>query len=62
MLPKIIEEKRQREARRRQRAGHPEAGSTGCICPPTSERTCNNPTCPRQDHRTLGQKMRDANG
>jgi hypothetical protein len=22
----------------------------GCICPPTSEQTCRNPTCPRQDH------------
>jgi hypothetical protein len=20
----------------------------GCICPPTSEKTCENPTCPRQ--------------
>ncbi len=22
----------------------------GCICPPTSEQTCESPTCPRQDH------------
>lgn len=22
----------------------------GCICPPTSEKTCENPTCPRQNH------------
>lgn len=21
----------------------------GCICPPTSEQTCQNPTCPRRD-------------
>lgn len=32
----------------------------GCICPPTSERTCANPKCPRQDHRSLRQKMKDA--
>lgn len=22
----------------------------GCICPPTSEQTCQNPTCPRRNH------------
>jgi hypothetical protein len=22
--------------------------AVGCICPPTSERTCQNPLCPRQ--------------
>jgi hypothetical protein len=22
----------------------------GCICPPTSEQTCQNPACPRKDH------------
>ena len=22
----------------------------GCICPPTSEQTCMNPLCPRQNH------------
>ena len=22
----------------------------GCICPPTSEQTCQSPTCPRRDH------------
>ena len=22
----------------------------GCICPPTSEQTCQSPTCPRKDH------------
>ena len=21
----------------------------GCVCPPTSEKTCENPHCPRQD-------------
>jgi len=25
---------------------------TGCMCPPTSEQTCRNPTCPRQGLRT----------
>lgn len=25
------------------------APPTGCICPPTSEQTCENPYCPRQD-------------
>ena len=24
----------------------------GCICPPTSEKTCENPTCPRQNHQS----------
>lgn len=22
----------------------------GCVCPPTSEQTCMNPLCPRQNH------------
>jgi hypothetical protein len=22
----------------------------GCVCPPTSEKTCENPTCPRKRH------------
>jgi hypothetical protein len=22
----------------------------GCICPPTSEKTCESPTCPRKNH------------
>lgn len=24
----------------------------GCICPPTSEQTCQNPACPRKAHAT----------
>lgn len=24
----------------------------GCICPPTSEKTCQNPTCPRKPIRS----------
>lgn len=24
--------------------------SPGCICPPTSEKTCESPTCPRKNH------------
>lgn len=24
----------------------------GCVCPPTSEKTCENPTCPRQSHES----------
>lgn len=35
--------------------------SKGCICPPGSERTCKSPTCPRHDHRSMGEKLRDAN-
>lgn len=23
----------------------------GCICPPTSEQTCQNPTCPRKPYK-----------
>lgn len=26
----------------------------GCICPPTSEKTCENPGCPRQNHFKCG--------
>lgn len=22
----------------------------GCVCPPTSEKTCESPTCPRKNH------------
>jgi hypothetical protein len=25
-----------------------EERQVGCICPPTSEKTCENPTCPRK--------------
>jgi hypothetical protein len=25
----------------------------GCVCPPTSEQTCKNPTCPRQPPKPL---------
>ena len=28
----------------------------GCICPPTSEQTCENPYCPRQNPLTRGTK------
>lgn len=59
MLPKIIKEKRQRQALRSTECQ--QIGATGCICPPTAEQTCKSPTCPRKDHRTLGQKMKDAN-
>lgn len=37
----------------------PAGGVIGCICPPSSERTCQNPNCPRQDHRTLGERLRE---
>lgn len=49
-----------REAR--QKEGAAGAGESGCICPPTSERTCKNPKCPRRDHRSLGQKIKDGGG
>lgn len=53
---------RRRELREaRQKEASAGASATGCVCPPTSERTCKNPTCPRQDHRSLRQKMKDAN-
>jgi hypothetical protein len=26
----------------------------GCVCPPTSEQTCQNPTCPRKNHLSAG--------
>lgn len=35
----------------------PSFSPPGCICPPTSERTCENRTCPRR-----GIKMRSATG
>lgn len=60
MLPKIITESRKLRKALKQ-PGQQSTGATGCICPPTSERTCTNPTCPRQDHRTLGEKLRGAN-
>lgn len=25
----------------------------GCVCPPTSEKTCESPTCPRKNHQTV---------
>lgn len=59
MVPKIIEERRQRQAK--QQLGKIEFGPQGCVCPPTCEKTCKNPNCPRQDHRTMGQKLREAN-
>lgn len=27
---------------------HPTFTPQGCICPPTAEQTCQNPTCPRK--------------
>ena len=27
----------------------------GCICPPTSEQTCQNPICPRKPGKETGQ-------
>jgi DNA-directed RNA polymerase alpha subunit len=27
----------------------------GCICPPTSERTCESPTCPRRNHTRVAE-------
>lgn len=45
---------------RRALAKNAVTAAVGCICPPTCERTCKNPTCPRQDHRTLAEKMRHA--
>lgn len=61
---KIVKNARERQSRQegqRQKLGKIELSSQGCICPPTSERTCKNPKCPRQDHRTLGQRMRSSN-
>jgi hypothetical protein len=26
------------------------SGAMGCICPPTSEQTCQGPLCPRRNH------------
>ena len=65
MADDLIEDARRRRRERRdvkelaQRSGT--ATAQGCICPPKSEQTCKNPTCPRQDHRSLRQKMKDAN-
>lgn len=28
----------------------PTSQPAGCICPPTSEKTCESPTCPRKNH------------
>lgn len=33
----------------------------GCICPPASEKTCENPTCPRQNHLKRLQAGNDLN-
>lgn len=52
---RLLREQRQKEAAA-------SADANGCICPPTSERTCKNPKCPRQDHRSLGQKIKDGGG
>ena len=30
--------------------GHTSVPAAGCICPPTSEKTCESPTCPRKNH------------
>lgn len=49
-----------REARQKEASAS--AGAAGCVCPPTSERTCKAPKCPRQDHRSLGQRIRDNGG
>lgn len=46
----------------RQKEAADSAGPTGCVCPPTSERTCQNPRCPRRDNRSLGQKIKDGGG
>lgn len=32
----------------RERLGTYQAPRQGCICPPTSEQTCQNPLCPRK--------------
>lgn len=32
----------------------------GCICPPTSEQTCENPYCPRQNPMKRAQKAEPA--
>jgi len=26
----------------------------GCVCPPTSEKTCESPSCPRKNHLSVG--------
>jgi hypothetical protein len=60
-IVKDVRRQRREMEELRQKAASQSAGAQGCICPPTSERTCKNPKCPRQDHRSLGQKMKDAN-
>lgn len=32
----------------------------GCICPPTSEQTCQNPTCPRRGQVAPAQRDMEA--
>jgi len=39
----------------------PLAPTVGCICPPTSEQTCKRPDCPRQDRRSLRERLKAAN-
>jgi hypothetical protein len=29
----------------------------GCICPPTSEKTCESPTCPRKGIKVSGARL-----
>jgi hypothetical protein len=29
----------------------------GCICPPTSEKTCESPTCPRKNHSAANREV-----
>lgn len=34
----------------------------GCICPPTSEKTCQSPMCPRKNHLSAAGPLAASNG
>lgn len=40
----------------------PDTSPVGCICPPGANLKCERPDCPRKDHLTMGQRLRNANG
>ena len=46
-----ISSERYREKQRQEnlRRGRYEGPIMGCVCPPTSEQTCQNPLCPRKN-------------
>jgi hypothetical protein len=35
----------------------PHIHPAGCICPPTSEKTCESPTCPRKGIKVSGARL-----